>query len=135
MHKKSEQSVDIPESQKNIYLSFFENVKKNKRGELILLKDEGKNQRSDSNKKVKYFFHAMPNGSVRAKTDSTDAFVSFTELSAKNTDKSNHSSGKKRPTNYILDSYGYTNDSRTDKKIEYKKKPKRISQVHNLSCK
>lgn len=92
MHKKSEQSVDIPESQKNIYYSFFENVKKNKRGELILLKDEGKKNRNDSHKKVKYFFHAMPNESVIGKNDSTDALVSVSELPTKNSDKSNHSS-------------------------------------------
>lgn len=110
-HKKNEQSVDIPESQKNMYYSFFDNIKKgnvivskkNKRGELILLKDESNRQSKDAKNKVKYFFHAMPNGSVRAKNENEDAFVSFTELSAKNLERPHINSGKKKLTPYGLD--------------------------------
>lgn len=97
LHKKNEQSVDVPESHKNMYYSFFENIKKgnniivskkNKRGELILLKDESNKFSKESNaKKVKYFFHAMPNGGVRSKNENNEAFASFTELSTKEGDR------------------------------------------------
>lgn len=143
-HKKNEQSVDIPDSQKNMYYSFFDNMKKgnviiskkNKRGELILLKDDSNKQKHlDNGKKVKYFFHALPTGSVRAKNENEEAFASFTELSTKDLDKPHISNSKKKPTPYGLDCYNYSNDARNNKKIEFKKKPKRINQAHNLSSK
>lgn len=95
---------------------------KNKRGELILLKDEGnRNKHQDSNKKVKYFCHGLPGGSVRAKNENDEAFVSFTEMHSKDPKKIKLNSNKKnKPMPYKVDYYHYTGDSRDAKqKCEY----------------
>lgn len=108
----------------NMYYSFLNNVKrkwvwnkKNKRGELILLKDEAsKLQKNESNKKIKYFFHALPSGSMRTKGENDDVFVSFSELStAKEVEKPHIQSSKKKPTPYGLDCYNFSNDARNNK--------------------
>jgi hypothetical protein len=142
-HKKNEQSVDIPESQKNMYYSFFDNVqkgnviisKKNKRGELILLKDESNKKKADPSNKLKYFFHGMPGGSVRAKNENEEAFVSFTELSSKGHDKSKVSSTKKKSTPYRIDYYHYSGDGKEQKKLNTNKSKGRGGNAHNLSTK
>jgi len=79
--------------------------------------DQNKNK--DNSKKVKYFYLAVPGTSVRAKNDKEEAFVSFSELSNKNTKKIKISSNKKKPTPYKIDYYHYTGDNR-EKKSSYK---------------
>ena len=110
-HKKNEASVDISEVKNSMYYSFFDNSKKgnvilsknNKRSELILLKDDGNKQKSESNKKIKYFKQAFPGGSVRTKNENDEAFISFTDFSNKESDKVKVSSSKKKPMPYKVD--------------------------------
>ena len=113
----------------SMYYSFFDNVKKgnvilskkNKRGELILLKDDGNKQKnSESSKKITHYQQAFPWGSVRAKNENDEAFVSFTELSNKESDMIKVNSSKKKPVAYKIDYWNYIKDA-CDKKLDYKK--------------
>lgn len=110
----------------------WSSLNKNKRGELILLRDEeNKNKNVLSNKKIKYYYNALPGGSVRAKNENSEALITFTEASSKDSERLKITSSKKKPIAYRIDSYNYSNDSR-DKKIEVKSKAKRLSKPCQL---
>lgn len=96
----------------SMYYSFFDNIKKgnvilsknNKRGELILLKDDGNKQKhSESNSKIRYYHQALPCGSVRAKNENNEAFISFNDISNKEPELIKVSSSKKKPIPYKID--------------------------------
>ena len=93
-------------------------LNKNKNGELILLQDDG--NRSKNHHSSKYYFQGVPAGSVRAKNENEEAFVTFTENSNKDHKKIKLSSNKKKPTPYKVENYHYTGDSRDNKREDYK---------------
>lgn len=126
--RKTKPALKFLKVKNSMYYSFFDNMKKgnvilsknNKRGELILLKDDGNKQKhTESNSKIRYY-QALPCGSVRAKNENDEAFISLAELSNKETDGVRVSSSKKKAIPYKIDYWNYLRES-WEKKIEFKK--------------
>ena len=77
-------------------------------GKMILLKDES--CKGNKNKKVKYHIKGVPGGSVKARDERDDAFISFSELSTKEPDRSKPSSIKKKLNPYKIEYLNNPND-------------------------
>ena len=78
-----------------------------------------KQRHSDTNKKIKYYYHALPGGTVRGKNDSCEAYLSSTDQLSKDSERSKVSSNKKKHISYQINSYKYAGDQ-VDKNIEFK---------------
>ncbi len=64
---------------------------------------------------IKYFYLAVPGTSVRAKNETDESFISFSEVSNKNSKKIKISSNKKKPLPYKIEYSHYTGDNREKK--------------------
>lgn len=49
--------------------------------------DAAKLRHPDNSKKIKYYYHAFPGGTVRGKTDNEEAYISFNDPGFKDSEK------------------------------------------------